>query len=92
MNKTVKIWFIIVAVILLTIVVATFIAACVRGCSQVPGEQQKMQIYINDNDSIVERLQLDVQRLTEHIDRMETDSFAVEIKRLKKSNAGINGK
>ena len=49
-------------------------------------EHPKVQVYINDNDSIVEQLQLDIKKLTELIVRMETDSFTVEIKRIKKGS------
>lgn len=53
-------------------------------------EHPKVQVYINDNDSIVEQLQLDIKKLTELIERMETDSFTVEIKRMKKGSNSNN--
>lgn len=86
MSKIVKIWFCIVSGVLLTIAVMSFTAACVRGCSHMTVEHPKVQVYINDNDSIVEQLQLDIKKLTELIERMETDSFTVEIKRIKKGS------
>lgn len=53
-------------------------------------EHTKVQVYINDNDSIVEQLKLDIKKLTELIERMETDSFTVEIKRMKKGSNSNN--
>lgn len=90
MSKTVKIWFCIVSGVLLTIAVMSFTAACMRGCSQMTVEHTKVQVYINDNDSIVEQLKLDIKKLTELIERMETDSFTVEIKRMKKGSNSNN--
>ena len=92
MSKTVKICFCVVSCILLVIAVSSFVAACVRGCSQVPVEHPKVQVCINDNDSIMEQLQLDIKKLTDLIERMEADSFAVEIKRLKKGRNAINNR
>ena len=90
MSKTVKKWFCVVSGVLLAIAVMFFVAACVRGCSQVTVEHSKVQVFINDNDSIVEQLQIDIKKLTELIERLETDSLAVEIKRLKKGNNANN--
>ena len=76
--------------VLLAIAVMSFSAACMRGCSHMTVEHPKVQVYINDNDSIVEQLQLDIKKLTELIERMETDSFTVEIKRMKKGSNSNN--
>ena len=40
----------------------------------------------------MEQLQLDIKKLTDLIERMEADSFAVEIKRLKKGRNAINNR
>ena len=92
MSKTVKIWFCIVSGVLLAIAVTSFVAACVRGCGQVTVEHSKVQVYVNDNDSIIGQLQLDIKKLTELIERMEKDSIAVEVKRLKKGNNANNNR
>lgn len=90
MSKTVKICFYIVCGVLLAIAVTSFVAAFVRGCSQVTVEHSKVQVYINDNDSIMEQLQLDIKHLTELIERMDMDSLAVEVKRLNKGGITDN--
>lgn len=91
MNKTVKIWFCVVCGVLLSVTVTSFVAACVKGCCQVAVEHPKVQVYINDNDSIVDQLQLDIKKLVELIERMESDPFAVEIRRLK-MGSNVNNK
>ena len=70
--------------ILALIAVVTFVIAVVRGCDDVTNTIPKIQVYINDNDSIVNQLQMDVNNLEKLIEDMEADSVIFTLSRAKK--------
>lgn len=68
----------------------TFIIAVVKGCGEANTDTPKIQVYINDNDSIVNQLQMDVENLSKLLEKMETDSVVVTVSKTKK--VGSDGK
>lgn len=81
MSKTIKIIFSILSGILIFLAVIAFVAAFVVGCQPHETELPKVQIYINDNDSIINQLQRDITKLTRAVERMETGYVTIEIKK-----------
>lgn len=63
-----------------------FVAAILKGCDsgdakiQPQPNSQKIQVYINNNDSIVNQLQSDITQLNELISEMREDSIMIVIK------------
>lgn len=80
------------ALILMFFAAVFFLAAILKGCdsadNKVQSQQnsQKIQVYINDNDSIVNQLQSDIIQLNELISEMREDSIMIVIKRYPKRN------
>lgn len=72
--------------ILTLMAVVTFVIAVFRGCDDVTETTPKIQVYINDNDSIVNQLQTDVNHLTKLIEKMEADSVVVTVSKAKKES------
>lgn len=70
--------------------IVTFLMAVIKGCGEEKAANPQIQVYINDNDSIVNQLQMDVNHLTELIEQMDKDSLAVEVKRLNKGGITDN--
>ena len=64
-----------------------FIIAVVKGCGEANVDTSKIQVYINDNDSIVNQLQMDVEKLSKLLERMETDSVVVIVNRTKRADS-----
>lgn len=82
----------ITALILVFFAAVFFVAAILKGCDNVENEvqskpnSQKIQVYINDNDSIMNQLHSDIIQLNELISEMREDSIMIVIKRYPKSN------
>ena len=80
------------ALILMFIAVVFFVAVILKECdsadNKVQSQQnsQKIRVYINDNDSIVNQLQSDIIQLNELISEMREDSIMTVIKRYPKRN------
>lgn len=72
--------------ILALMAVATFVIAVFRGFDDVTEATPKIHVYINNNDSIVNQLQMDVYHLTKLIEDMETDSVVVTVSKVKKES------
>lgn len=84
MNKKVN-WIAgIIGVLLVLAAVLSFIIAVVKGCDKANTDTPKIQVYINDNDSIVNQLQMDVEKLSKLLDEIETDSVIVTVSKTKK--------
>ena len=64
--------------------IVTFLMAVIKGCGEEKAANPQIQVYINDNDSIVNQLQMDVNHLTELIEQMESDSIVVTVGKSKK--------
>ena len=84
MGKTVKFWFCIVSGFLAVVAVIMFAIAILKGCQHQEVDRHPIHVYINNNDSIVNKLQMDVERLTKMIERMDSDSVVVEIRHINK--------
>lgn len=65
-----------------------FIIAVVKGCGESNTGSPKIQVYINDNDSIVNQLQMDVEKLSKLLEKMETDSVVVTVSKTKRADSG----
>lgn len=72
--------------ILALMAVATFVIAVFRGFDDVTEATPQIHVYINNNDSIVNQLQMDVYHLTKLIEDMETDSVVVTVSKVKKES------
>lgn len=64
----------------------TFILAVVKGCGETNTDIPKIQVYINDNDSIVNQLQMDVENLSKLLEKIETDSVVVTVSKTKRAD------
>lgn len=70
--------------IILTILAILFFSiALYKGCQEMPKNNTKIQVYINENDSIVNQLQKDVIQLTELLKDAQNDSMIISIERVK---------
>lgn len=80
MNKIDKVLFGIVAAILLVTFMFFFCAALLT--TQHGSEQnQQIRVYINENDSLIYKLQQDVERLSTMIDKLSADTLVLEVRR-----------
>ena len=80
MNKIDKVLFGIVAAILLVTFLFFFCAALLT--TQHGSEQnQLIRVYINENDSLIYKLQQDVERLSTIIDKLSADTLVLEVRR-----------
>lgn len=73
-----------IGIVLGVIAIVTFISAVVSGFYEKDTTSQKIQVYINDNDSVVNLLQMDVNHLTELLEKMEKDSVVVTVSKAKR--------
>lgn len=67
--------------------VLSFIIAVVKGCDEANTDIPKIQVYINDNDSIVNQLQVDVEKLSKLLEKMEKDSIIVTVSKTKRADS-----
>lgn len=63
--------------------VTFYIIGIVKGFSSVESQPTKVQVYVNDNDSVVEQLQKDVTNLTKIVEKIDTGSVVMEVKRVR---------
>ena len=70
--------------------ILSFILAVVKGCYEPNTDTPKIQVYINDNDSIVNQLQMDVEKLSKMLEKMEADSVVVTVSKTKKTDSDWN--
>lgn len=85
MTKTIKLLFAIIGVLLLLVAITTFGIAVFKGINNEEKQPPSVIVYINENDSIVNQLQMDVQRLSELLEKMESDSIVVSINKVTKN-------
>lgn len=85
MTKTIKIIIAISGITLLLVAIATFGIAVYKGICNEEKQPPSVVVYINENDSIVNQLQMDVKRLSELLEKMESDSIIVSINKVKKN-------
>ena len=45
---------------------------------------QPIQVYINDNDSVIQQLQLDVEHLSSMLENMQNDSLVITVEKVKR--------
>lgn len=67
--------------------ILSFILAVVKGCYEPNTDTPKIQVYINDNDSIVNQLQMDVEKLSKLLEKMEADSVVVIVSKTKRTDS-----
>lgn len=80
MNKIDKVVFGIVAAILLVTFMFFFCAALFT-THPVSEQNQQIHVYINENDSLIYKLQQDVERLSTMIDELSADTLVLELRR-----------
>ena len=92
MNKTVRVSAIVLGAILIFAALVSLGVAIGVGCISKRTDS-KLQVYINENDSVIEQLQTDVNHLTEILGKMQNDSVVVTINHLPKeySHPGKSG-
>lgn len=73
-----------IGIVLGVIAIVTFISAVVSGFYEKDTTSQKIQVYINDNDSVVNQLQMDLNHLTKLLEKMEKDSVVVTVSKAKR--------
>ena len=81
MNKGDKIVFLLLSGILALVAVCLFCKAII--CEPQPDSTQEIQVhvFINQNDSIVNYLQKDVEHLTSIIEEMQADTLVIKMHR-----------
>ena len=67
----------IVGIILLLLAIVFFCIAIGKGFSHEESPSPSVVVLINENDSIIDKLQMDVNRLTNLIEKMESDSITI---------------
>jgi hypothetical protein len=77
MSRPIKLTIAIVGVILLLLAFAFFCIAIGKGFSHEEKPSPSVVVFINENDSIVNELQMDVKRLTDLIEEMKSDSITI---------------
>lgn len=85
MTKTIKIIIAISGIALLLVAIVTFGIAAYKGICNEEKQPPSVVVYINENDSIVNQLQMDVKRLSELLEKMESDSIIVSINKVTKN-------
>lgn len=83
MTKTIKVIIAIMGVSLLLVAIVTFSIAVYKGICNEEKQPPSVVVYINENDSIVSQLQMDVKRLSGLLERMETDSLVITVSKSK---------
>ena len=76
---------IIVGIILIIGALVSFGIAIGVGCN-TKRMDNKVQVYVNDNDTVIEQLQSDVKHLTEILNKVQNDSIVVTINHVSKEN------
>ena len=76
----------ILCAILIMLAILFISIAIYKGCQEVPPNNTKMQVYINENDSLVNQLQKDVTQLTKLLKDMQNDSMVISIDSVKRKN------
>lgn len=76
----------ILCAILIMLAILFISIAIYKGCQEVPQNSTKMQVYINENDSLVNQLQKDVTQLTKLLKDMQNDSIVISIDSVKRKN------
>ncbi|WP_308285170.1 hypothetical protein [Prevotella sp.] len=74
----------ILCAILIMLAILFISVAIYKGCQEVPQNNTKMQVYINENDSLVNQLQKDVTQLTKLLKDMQNDSMVITIDNVKR--------
>lgn len=74
----------ILCAILIMLVILFISIAIYKGGQEVPQNNTKMQVYINENDSLVNQLQKDVTQLTKLLKDMQNDSMVISIDSVKR--------
>lgn len=85
MTKTIKVIIAITGIVLLLGAIVTFCIAVYKGVCNEEKQPSSVVVYINENDSIVNQLQMDVKRLSELLEKMESDSIIVSINKVTKN-------
>ena len=86
MSRTVKLIIAIVGGVLLLLALAFFCIAIGKGCSHKENPSSPVVVFINENDSIVNELQMDVRRLSDLIEEMESDSITICVNKVPRHN------
>ncbi|MEE0316713.1 MAG: hypothetical protein UDS46_04360 [Bacteroidales bacterium] len=58
---------------------------CGRKIDASSGQDTRIHVFINQNDSVVTKLQKDVEHLSSLIEKMKTDTVTIEIRKLNTS-------
>ena len=72
--------------ILLILAFVFFCIAIGKGFSHEEKSSPSVVVFINENDSIVNELQMDVKRLTDLIEDMESDSITICVNKVPRHN------
>ena len=82
MSRPIKLTITIVGFILLLLALAFFCLAIGKGFSHEEKPSPSVVVFINENDSIVNELQMDVKHLSDLIEEIESDSITININKV----------
>ena len=86
MSRPIKLAIAIVGGVLLLFALAFFCIAIWKGFSHEENPSPLVVVFINENDNIVNELQMDVKRLTNLIEEMESDSITICVNKVPMHN------
>lgn len=91
MKKSAKVIIFFVGTFLVVLAVVMFIMAIVKGISHDEKQPPSVVVYLNENDSVVNQLMMDVKRLSDLLEKMESDSITVSINKVSKQETSKKG-
>jgi len=81
MEKRYKCLFIILASFLSVVAASFFFIAIFHNAHQITAPESQIHVFINQNDSVVTKLQEDVEHLSMLIEKMNADTVIIEMRK-----------